>query len=391
MIYRKLSNKIDFKPSALGFGLMRLPMLDEKNVDVIETVKIVRYAIDQGVNYLDTAYFYHGGESERVLAEILKDGYRDKVKIADKMPLWQVKEEGDLDKIFNDQLDKLQVKKIDFYLLHALHSKSLDIIKEFNVIDWLKRKKAAGLIDYIGFSFHDTITVWKEIIDFHDWDFCMLQFNLIDVKVQLDETAIDYARKKDIGVIVMEPLRGGQLTASVPKDIMSLWKEMAKLSGFEDKFYPAQFLLNWIWNFENIGFLISGMSSFQQVIENLSFAKHAKINHLTQEQNQLYLRIQKAYLDKIAISCTKCDYCNICPKDIAISNIFDKLNEVKRYENQKNPSFSYNFIPEDRRANKCTGCELCISVCPQKLNIPALLKKCSQIFDFKQNYREVDI
>jgi len=397
MIYRQLSNKINFMPSALGFGMMRLPLKDDNSVDVEEAIRIIRYAIDHGVNYIDTAYIYHGGESEKVLASVLKDGYREKVKIADKMPMWQLKEEADLDRIFFDQLDRLQVKKIDFYLLHALHGKSLELIQKLNVISWCEKKKAEGYIDYIGFSFHDEIAVWKQIIDFYDWDFCMLQFNIIDVKVQLDQTAIEYARKKDLGVIIMEPLRGGQLTVSIPTEIKLLWDKMAELyvqnndTPVGEPYNPVQFILDWLWNFNDIGFMISGMSNFQQVEQNIKYASNSKKNKLTPEQLNLFAKIQEQYLSKIAINCTKCNYCNICPQKIDIPEIFHCLNEVKRYENQKSPTFSYNFIAEERRANKCTACGECVSICPQKLDIPELIKKCSKIFDEKLPYKQIDI
>ncbi|MCL2063709.1 MAG: aldo/keto reductase [Candidatus Cloacimonetes bacterium] len=389
MIYREFSKKIDFKPSALGFGLMRLPLKDDKTVDIEESVKIARYAIDNGVNYLDTAYMYHGGQSEIALCEILKDGYRDKVKIADKMPMWQLKEDGDLDKIFFEQLEKLKVEKIDFYLLHALHRKSLETINKFKVVDWFEKKKNEGLIGHIGFSFHDTFPIWKKIIDHYDWDFCMLQFNLVDIKQQLRKSALDYARKKDIGIIVMEPLRGGQLSLSIPDEIMDLWSKVAISYGIVGKFNPVQFLLDWIWNYKEIGFLISGMSNFQQVKENVEFAKSATVNKLTTKQLKLFNEIQKAYLQRIVINCTKCDYCKDCPQKIAISDIFSKLNEIKRYENQSSPAFGYNFIAEDRRANKCTDCKVCVPLCPQKLDIPNLLKKCSMVFDEKKMFNEV--
>ncbi|MCL1827331.1 MAG: aldo/keto reductase, partial [Candidatus Cloacimonetes bacterium] len=271
MKYRKFGTKIKFKPSALGYGMMRLPMKEDGTIDVKEAVKIVRHAIDNGVNYIDTAYMYHGGESEKVVAKVLKDGYREKVKIADKMPLWSVKEEGDLDKIFFDQLKKLEVKKIDFYLLHALNKDSLKIIKKFNVIKWLEKKKTDGYIEHFGFSAHDSRAGIKKILDYYDWDFCMFQFNIIDKNRQAGIAGVKYAAEKGMGVIVMEPLRGGQLTVSIPKNIQLLWDEMAALNG--DKVAtPSRYLLDWVWNFPEVSFLISGMSSMEQVKENLASA-----------------------------------------------------------------------------------------------------------------------
>jgi len=388
MIYREFSNRINFNPSALGFGLMRLPLKEDESIDIEEAVKIVRYAIDNGVNYIDTAYFYHAGESERVMAKVLKDGYREKVKIADKMPLWSVKEEGDLDKIFFDQLTKLEVKKIDFYLLHALSKDSLKVIKKYNVLSWLEKKKAEGYIDYLGFSAHDRRSNIKKIIDYYDWDFCMLQFNLVDKYKQAGITGIKYAHQKGLGVIVMEPLRGGQLTKNVPNEIQSMWLKMANLNKSKNV-TSVKYLLDWIWNFEEVGFLLSGMSDMNQVHENSHYANQAKKNILTKKQLALYNRIQKAYLEIITINCTQCNYCKICPLKLPIPYIFEKLNEVKRFENQKTPTFQYHFLTEAKKAHNCIDCKKCIECCPQKLDIPALLKKCSAVFDEKIDFRKI--
>jgi len=400
MQYREFSNKIHFTPSALGFGMMRLPMKNDNTIDIEEAIKMGRYAIDNGVNYFDTAYIYHGGESEKILAEVLKDGYREKVKIADKMPMWLLKETSDLDRFFFEQLERLKVNKIDFYLLHSLNRSSVNTIQKHKIIDWCEKKKADHYIDYIGFSFHDTLPIWKKLIDYYDWDFCMLQFNIIDVKVQLSKVALDYARKKDIGVIIMEPLRGGQLTTSIPSEIMSLWKGMAdlysksnipfKMDIEKDKniFYPAQFMLDWLWSIKEVGFLISGMSNFKQVKENIEFANSSFVNKLNKAQNSLINKIRGAYLAKTVVACTKCNYCKNCPKKIAISEIFDSLNEIKRYENQKTPTFRYGFIPEENRASKCCSCGICLPVCPQGINIPELLKKCSKVFEERKQFSD---
>jgi predicted aldo/keto reductase-like oxidoreductase len=389
MQYRKFSDKISFKPSALGFGLMRLPVNQDNSVNEDEAVKMVRFAIDNGVNYLDTAYVYHGGQSERILAKVLKDGYRSKVKIADKMPLWSVKEESDLDRIFYEQLEKLEVEKIDFYLLHSLSEHSLPLFEKFNLIQWLENKKKQGLIDYFGFSFHDKLEVLKKIIDIHSWDFMMIQLNLIDIKQQVGLEGVKYAHKKGLGVIIMEPLRGGQLTQSIPDDINYLWSKMAKIDSgdvSQTNFQSTKFLLDFVWNIPEVSFLISGMSNMTQVEENLSFADNSKINNISKEKLSLYLEIQEKYLSKILINCTDCKYCNICPKKIAIPNIFNLLNEISRFENESKPKFGYNFIPEDSRAKNCIQCGECIAICPQKLDIPNILQKATEIFDLNKSF-----
>jgi predicted aldo/keto reductase-like oxidoreductase len=375
--YRQFSNKIDFKPSALGFGLMRLPVLGDGSVNVEESIEMVRYAIDNGVNYLDTAYVYHG-----------EDGYREKVKIADKMPMWLLKEESDLDKIFFDQLEKLQVKKIDFYLLHALSNDSFEVIEKFKALEWLEKKKAEGYIEYGGFSFHDDLDCLKKMVDLHDWDFCLLQVNIIDDETPVGVEGIRYAREKGLGIIIMEPLRGGQLSISIPEQIDNLWVEMARLYGDTDA-EPVKYMFDWLWDNEDIGCVISGMSSFEQLAQNIEFASSSKTNKLNKEQLDLYKIIKSAYLGRLMVNCTSCRYCKECPKEIPIWHIFHLLNEVKRYENQRSPSFSYGFINDNKRAKKCINCKICLSLCPQKLEIPDLLKKCSRIFDEKQEFNEV--
>jgi len=382
MQYRTFSKRIDFRPSALGFGLMRLPMLDEKTIDVAESVKIVRYAIDHGVNYLDTAYVYYNGESEKVMAKVLKDGYRQKVKIASKMPMRLLQQESDLDRCFFEQLERLEVDKIDFYLLHALEKEMLPMFGRFSPIKWLEKKRAEGYIDYVGFSFHDRLPVFKKIVDMHDWDFCLLQFNIIDLYSQAGITGLKYAHAKDMGIIIMEALRGGQLTGSVPENIKALWQKMGNKS-------PVQSMLDFVWDFAEVGCIISGMSSMEQVIQNVDYANTAKIGNLTKAEIKLYKTIRTAYLEKTQINCTNCNYCKVCPQKIAIPYIFERINEVRRYDDVRKPSFQYTFVPPANRANNCTGCNACVAHCPQKLDIPALLQKCSKVFDEKRAFDEV--
>ena len=392
MNYRKFSDKIDFVPSALGFGLMRLPIKDGHTVDVDESVRMVRYAIDRGVNYLDTAYMYHGGESEKVMAKVLKDGYREKVKIADKFPMWMLNNESDKDRIFNEQLQKLEVEKIDFYLLHALSKDSHEKIVNFEMIDWLKQKRAQGKIDYIGFSFHDDFEYLKQVIELHDWDFCMLQFNFMDVATQLNLSALKYVREKNMGLIVMEPLRGGQLTISIPDDIAQMWKQFGDTmhKDTDTPPSPAQYMLDWVWHFEEVSFAISGMSNIEQVRQNIEYAEQSKIGKYTPEQMALIDKIREMYQKRIAINCTDCKYCTKdCPQKIAIPYIFNQINECQRYQSQKTPTFRYGFLPESQRANKCIDCKVCIPLCPQKLDIPTLLQKSSKVFDEKQAYNEI--
>ena len=380
MKFRRFSKKIDFDISSLGFGLMRLPINKDQTVNIDEAIQIVRHAIDNGVNFLDTAYFYHDGESEILLSKILKDGYREKVKISDKLPLWLVNEEKDLDRIFFNQINKLQVKKIDFYLLHALKDGCIKQIQKYDVINWLEKKRESGYIDYIGFSFHDNLNCFKKIVDFYNWDFCFVQFNIIDKYNQPGITGIKYAYQKGMGIIIMEPLRGGQLIDSIPLEIKMLWNEIANGLG-EKETNPVKYMLDWIWNYNEVSCIISGMSNFHQVKENIKFANQATSNKLNKNILKFYTKIRKAYLSKKLIACSKCNYCIICPKNISIPFIFKQLNDVIRYENQKIPKFKYNLLSSDKRANNCINCGVCIKICPQQIDIPTLLTRCSQVFD----------
>jgi len=225
-------------------------------------------------------------------------------------------------------------------------------------------------------------------VDLHSWDLCLLQYNIVDKDVPVGFEGIRYARAKGLGIVIMEGLRGGQLTVSIPEEINKLWSELAELYK-ASSYNPPQYMLDWIWNNEDVGLVLSGMSNFEQVSQNIEYANFAQINKLTNEQLVVFDKIQKAYLDITAVNCTGCKYCDICPQKISISHIFGLLNEIKRYDNHRTPTFRYGFLDEANRANKCIGCNKCVTVCPQKLEIPDLLKRCSSIFDGKQAFHEV--
>ncbi len=225
MNYRKMGN-LDVEVSALGFGAMRLPIIDDDSakIDQAEAVKMIRYGIDEGINYVDTAWPYHQGESEKVVGEALQDGYREKVYLATKLPIWECKENEDLDRIFNKQLEKLNVDSIDFYLLHALDEGHWQTVKELNIIEWAEKKKEEGKIKYLGFSFHASYALFEEILDAHDWDFCQIQYNYLDVEYQAGLKGLKKAYEKGIAVVIMEPIRGGWLAQEPPAAAKSLFE-----------------------------------------------------------------------------------------------------------------------------------------------------------------------
>ncbi|MBN2419959.1 MAG: aldo/keto reductase [Deltaproteobacteria bacterium] len=390
MQYRKLG-QTGYKVSALGFGAMRLPLIDETipkkitkdpvfpKVDETESIKMIRYAIDHGLNYIDTGYFYHGGESEKIVNKALRDGYREKVKIATKLPVYLVEKKDDFDLFFDEQSERLQTDKIDFYLLHALSGLNWPKVRDLGVIQWLERLLAKGKIGHTGFSFHDTLDPFKKIIDSYDnWSVCQLQYNYMDINDQAGKRGIEYAASKDMGIIIMEPLRGGQLTKTPPKKISNLWDSAEKKRSL------AEWGLQWLWDQEEISVVLSGMSTMDQVIENISLAKQSGSGEFTDADRILIKDVRKAYKGLRPIPCTSCRYCMPCPNGVDIPGVFNMYNDSRMYEDPKHGIIWYNSpygFNQEQRADKCTRCGTCLAKCPQHIDIPdCLLKAHSEMF-----------
>ena len=369
MNYRTFG-KTDFKPSALGFGAMRLPTIDgnSANIDKKQAEKMVRSAIDSGVNYIDTAYVYHQGQSEKFLGEVLKNGYREKVKIATKLPVWLVKSKNDFDKYLNEELSRLQTDHIDFYLLHALNKKSWSKVLQYDLLNQSEKAIASGKINHLGFSFHDDFPIFKEIVDgYNKWEFCLIQYNFMDENIQAGKKGLKYAAEKGLGVVVMEPLKGGRL-ASAPPTVQEIWNKS------EIKRSPVEWALSWIWSQPEVSLVISGMSSLPQVKENIEFANKAKIGALTQDELSLIEEVRKEYQRLFPIPCTDCKYCLPCPQRVNIPRVFEILNNVSAYQNLEIEQKQYQFLPPEERAENCTACHKCESLCPQKIKISEELK-----------------
>lgn len=373
MKYRKFG-RTDLKISVLGFGAMRLPTIDKEpaNINEEEAIRMIRYAIDKGVNYIDTAWPYHNGNSEILVGKALKDGYREKVKVATKLPVWSVEKIADADEILDKQLEKLDLAFIDFYLLHALNRNSWEKMKSLNILQWLERVRDEGKIKYIGFSFHDEYKVFKEIVDAYDWDFCQIQYNYLDTEYQAGKKGLQYAHDKGLAVVIMEPLRGGLLAGEAPVEV----KRILKDNNINNTM--ADLALQWLWNQKEVNVVLSGMSNLQQVKENIISANSSAIGDLSLEE----LDVIEEITDKMRgpITCTRCSYCMPCPNGVNIPENFYLFNTAKLYNKYEENKERYQSQAEENKADNCIRCGKCEKVCLQNLPIMNLLEEVAAFF-----------
>lgn len=363
MLYREFG-KTGEKLSILGFGAMRLPLIDgdDSRINEEEAVKMVRHCIDEGVNYLDTAWPYHGGTSEAFCGKVMKNGYRDKVKIATKFPSW---EDGEMMPILDEQLKRLDVDCIDFYLMHALCQNFWAKVKKNDYAKFLREAKAQGKIKHIGFSYHDDIDLFKEIIDDFEWDFVQIQLNYLDDGYQAGLEGMKYAHDRDLGVIVMEPLRGGMLARTeLPETIANIWAKADK------KRTPAEWALRYVWDLPEVGVVLSGMSTMDQVKENIKIASEAYPLTLTPKENQMISDVKDYFIESTKVNCTNCRYCMPCPHGVNIPECFWAYNHDSQFDDFGKGDFWINgWLTEDQRPDKCTQCGECEEHCPQHIEI----------------------
>lgn len=375
MIRREMG-KTGEKVSALGFGCMRLPTRDDQSIDVDEATRMLRFAIDNGVDYVDTAWGYHNGQSEPFVGSALQDGYRDKVNLASKLPSWLIKSREDMDYYLNEQLRRLRTDVIDFYLIHALNRRYWKNLKEHDIFEFMDSALASGRIRHIGFSFHDTLDVFKEIIDSYGWEFCQIQYNFVDTEHQAGLEGLKYAAGKGIGVAVMEPLRGGKLATNVRDDILSIWTS----SGIDRT--PAAWALRWVWNDPDVGVVLSGMSTMDQVRENIETAREASPYSMSSSELAIVDKVREEYKKRIKVSCTGCSYCMPCPSGVAIPTCFDFFNDAYMFDSIEDHKKAYlRSVKKENRASLCVECGRCEELCPQNIPIIEQLKEVSSLFE----------
>ena len=377
MKYRRFG-KLDWNGSVLGFGVMRLPTIgaDQGNIDELKAIEMLRYAIDNGVNYVDTAYPYHNGQSEVFLGKALKDGYRERVKLATKMPCWLVKTTEDFDKYFNEQLERLQTTHIDFYLLHSLGKDTWSRMLDLNVFEWADHKVKEGKINYLGFSFHDEYEVFEKILEYSDkFTFCQIQLNYMDSEYQAGVKGMKLASEKGLALVVMEPIKGGNLAVTPPKVVQDIWAKAVK------KRKPAEWALQWVWNNPEVSVVLSGMSEMRHVEENIEYACRSGPGSLANKEIALIEEAKQAYLNLGFVGCTRCRYCMPCPQGVSIPAILSLFNEY--YMSGRSDAIKQKYeeqISLEEHSSNCVSCGLCEEHCPQALPIRHLMREASTIF-----------
>jgi predicted aldo/keto reductase-like oxidoreductase len=373
MNYRKMGKNGD-NVSVLGFGCMRFPHTNGR-IDIDRTERQILMALDQGVNYFDTALLYHGGKSESILGDILSKGYRDRVKIATKLPPFMANSQRDMNNVLGNQLKKLKTDYVDYYLLHAVNDLGgWERLKRLGIREFAEKAKKDGKILNFGFSFHGDKDDFKAIVDDFDWDMCQIQYNYIDEDFQAGREGLEHAASKGIGVVIMEPLRGGSLVRKMPPEIQRIW------DSADVKRTPADWAFRWLWNQPGVTTVLSGMNEETQIEENTALADIVRPNTLTAEELSLYEDVRSEYFRRVKVGCTGCGYCIPCPAGVDIPFCFSYYN-AKHFFKAKNAQWQYTAFAgglmsgKPSLASQCIQCGKCEKVCPQKLPVREKLKE----------------
>lgn len=375
MEMRKME-KLGAEVSLLGFGCMRFPTNAEGKIDRELAEAMMDKAIAAGVNYIDTAYPYHGGESELFVGEVLKKYDRDSFYLATKLPLWAVHSLEDVDKLFNEQLSKLQTDYVDFYLMHAMNRDKWHNMLELGVVERLEELKAEGKIRYLGFSFHDSYEAFEEILNYRDWDFCQIQLNYMDVNDQAGMKGYKLAEEKQVPLVIMEPIKGGML-ANYGGDIADVFHALDKDASF------ASFALRWVATLPNVKVVLSGMSTMEQVDDNLK--TFGDFKPMSEEELATVDRVVDILNNRVQNGCTGCSYCMPCPAGVNIPKNFRIWNTYHMYQNYNTVKWNWETeMPDNERANKCIECGKCEAICPQALNIREDLKRVMEDLERKE-------
>lgn len=369
-------DKLGIETSLLGYGCMRFPTTAEGKIDREAAEKLLDKAYEQGVNYFDTAYPYHNGESESFVGSVLKKYDRSSFYLATKLPLWGVQKLEDVDRIFSEQLERLQMDYVDFYLMHAVRKSAWDKMVELGVVKRLEELKEEGKIRYLGFSFHDSYEVFEEVLRYRDWDFCQIQLNYMDTEIQAGMKGYALTEELNIPLMIMEPVKGGSL-AAFAEDITSKFRALDPAAS------TASFALRWVASLPNVKVVLSGMSNLEQVEDNL--ATFNEFKPLDEQESNTIQEIVDLINSRVKSGCTGCGYCLPCPAGVAIPANFRVWNTYHMYQNYNAVQWSWeNELGEEKQAKNCIKCGKCEQACPQKLSIRADLEKVQEDLDKKE-------
>ena len=378
MLYRTIP-AVGKELSILGFGCMRLPVTAGGGIDEPAAERLMRAAFDGGINYFDTAWPYHEGKCEEFVGRAIK-GYRDRITLATKLPVWLVHEPKDMDDFLEKQLGFLRTDHVDLYLLHSLSAARWRKMTEMGALEFMERAKASGKIRHIAFSFHDGLDTFRTIVDAYPWDMCQIQYNLLDRNFQAGAAGLEYAAAKGIGVVVMEPLKGGNISLPVPEPL----RDEAREAGYDSP-NLADLGLRWVWDHPGVSVVLSGMTTPEQLSQNLASADRGRPGGLSDAQRRFADRVWKFFFDRMRVPCTACAYCKPCPQGVDIPQCFTNLNTAAISGNWELQGRNYRYVlapdRDGKRASACVSCGACVPKCPQGIPIPEKLREVAEAFE----------
>ena len=385
----KTIGKTGEKVSILGFGAMRLPHFErEEQINIEESNKIISYGIENGINFIDTAYNYHApnlvdkGKCEAYIGNFLNEySYRDDIFLSAKLPSWKIRKPEDMENIFEGQLKDLQTDSIDFYMLHHLNEEYWKMYRELNVFEFMDDLLSSGKVKHIGFSAHTEMDWIVDIVDdYEKFEFGLTQLSYLDERYQSGREGVEYLHSQGLGTLIMEPLRGGTLVNNIPQDIMDLWNTA------EEKRSPVEWAFQYLWNMEEVDVVLSGMNTLEQIKQNIEIASRTEVNSISRNDQELIKEVAWEYKQRRGNDCTGCGYCMPCPHGVDVASCFREYNVAKMLDDPKGSVFHYFALAPKSRADRCLHCDDCLYHCPQMIHISEELKKVEEFFGKEEDY-----